>query len=108
MPRTTSSSGRALNAGAAPAPPRLRRRQTGSTAKGDRRVPPSLPFRLLCDCTHCLFGLSDVFQRELAGLDEVRHERLRTAAEQREEFVDQPALRDFARQRRLEDMRVAD
>jgi hypothetical protein len=53
-------------------------------------------------------GLLDVGQRQLAGARQVRHHRLDLAVEHGDELVDDPALRVVARDRRFEDVRVAD
>src|SRR5436309_4504350 len=55
-----------------------------------------------------LLGFLDVFQGEIARFDQTRHDRFRTAAEQTQQFVDQPVLRGVTRNRRLENVRVAD
>src|SRR5438093_11303683 len=55
-----------------------------------------------------LLGFLDVFQGEIARFDQTRHDRFRTAAEQTQQFVDEPVLRGVTRNRRLENVRVAD
>src|SRR5688572_26470172 len=55
-----------------------------------------------------LLRLFDVVERQIAGLDQMRHDRLAAAAEEGEELVDEAALRGGARDGRLEDVRVAD
>jgi hypothetical protein len=43
-------------------------------------LPGSWLFVLSCDCSDCLLGVFDVFQCELAGLNQVRHHRFGPAA----------------------------
>src|SRR6476659_2747968 len=52
--------------------------------------------------------LPQIIQRQLAGFDQVRHDRLRSSSEHRQEVVVETPLRGAPRDHRLEDMSVAD
>ena len=55
-----------------------------------------------------LLRLVDVFARNLAHLDQVRHDRARVAAKQPEQLLEQTRLHRSARSRSFEHVRVAD
>src|SRR5580692_10695606 len=63
-----------------------------------------LPRRL----AESLFGFLHVVQGEFAGFHQVRHHQLGSAPKERQQFVNQSALGIFARDRSLENIRVAD
>src|SRR5262245_3381428 len=95
---------------AKPTPEAKPRQRTGSIAtdglqpeRGNRAS-----FRLLLSCqpSQFFFRFLDVLQRQLARLHHVRHYRL--AAEEAEQFIDQPTPRAVPRNRSLEDIRFAD
>src|SRR5208283_2388547 len=54
------------------------------------------------------FRLLDVSYGEFAGFDEASHDGLRAAAKESEKVVDQFALRGFARDGSLEDVKITD
>ena len=60
----------------------------------------SLPNRLL--------QVANVVQRQFSRLDELLHHRLRSAAEEAQDGVEEPVPRDVTGDQRLEDVRVAD
>src|SRR6266404_6447722 len=70
----------------------------------------SLLFALLAEAklAQRLFSFLHVVECKSAGLDQMGHYRLRTSAEESQQFVDQPAARRALGDSRLEDVRVAD
>src|SRR5262245_34530273 len=56
--------------------------------------------RLLC--------LLNVAQREFAGFNKMRHDRLRSSTEYGQQIVDEPSMNGAARHYRFENMRAAD
>src|SRR5689334_21812587 len=76
-------------AAASPLPPR---RQTRWTATDDPARPRSWLFLFLVvqQLTQMLFGLLHIVQAKPAAFDQMGHDRLRLAAEHRQEVVDQP------------------
>src|SRR6185503_15297105 len=71
-------------------------------------LPDSWLLVLSCECSDELLGVLDVVQGELAGLNQVRHHRLGSTAEQGQQVVDQAALRRITGDHRLENVRIAD
>src|SRR5262249_30278404 len=78
------------------------------TATSDRRASRARSSLLLGRFLEHLPRLLDVLERDLAGLDQVRHQRLRAAAEEIEQIVDEPALRGVARHQGLAYVSTAD
>src|SRR5882672_962294 len=91
----------------------------GASASGVRRLPRraliatdgcpasrSCWFSVAREPTQRLLGVLHVLERELAGFDEVGHDRLGAAAEEAQELVNQPPLCGAAGDERLEDVRV--
>jgi hypothetical protein len=58
---------------------------------------------LSCELAQKFFGFLDVCEGELAGFDQVRHDRLGAPAEQRQQVVNELALGDLAGDSGLED-----
>src|ERR1019366_3082814 len=54
------------------------------------------------------FGFLHILEGELARFNQMRHDRLRAAAEEREEVVDELPLRGIARDGGLENVEVSD
>src|SRR5580658_2426497 len=55
-----------------------------------------------------LFRFPYILERQLAGLDEVRHHRLSAPSKQRQQVIDQPSLRSLAGNRGRKDVEVRD
>src|SRR6266850_857468 len=81
---------------------------TGQYREDIQDIQKSFLFPLSRELSQHLLCFLYIIESQFAGFDEMRHHRLAPAAQQAEQLVDQPALRSFARNRRLEDVRVTD
>src|SRR5262249_24122120 len=98
-PRATAGGEPQHGCGEEPSRADLRQRQTALTATGGwQNVRERLSFRpvLSGELFQKLMFFLDILEGELSGFDEVRHDRLGSAAEQREQVVDPAAMRRVA------------
>src|SRR6185312_744237 len=79
----------------------------GATGREVKLQPRSFRLLLLGQGAHRLLSFAQVFDGQLAGLNKVRHHRLRPAAEKRQQFVNQTALGRMAGNDGFKDMRIA-
>src|SRR5258706_588459 len=110
-PRTTTSSGRrrcCCGTAGSTHRPESRPKSIARDDRGSSRF--LVPLFILLDgkFAQMPFGMLHVFEREFSCLDKMRHDRLRPAAEQRQEIVDQAALGILARNQRAIDVGAAD
>src|SRR5947209_5766148 len=83
-------------------------RSRSQSAKALRCKIPLFIRRLLLQAAQLALCLLHVLECQLAGLDEMSHNRLCAAAEERQQVVDEAALGGIACNRRAEHVEVAD
>src|SRR5690348_9865880 len=86
----------------------LPKKEWTATSDSPRRtsIRASFGFILLRKLSQGLFGFLDIVERQLTGFHQASH--YRPAAEETQQFVDQPVLRRVTRNLRFENVRVAD